>query len=232
MLKIVIITAVLLTSSFANNVSEPFCDHPDSKVLDCFCRTIQIRCRGGSNASYDGAWKLFETVPNLIELSFFSNFNFLPTQMLAILPNLQEYRCAMTNITQVPKYSFNNLYKLQIIDLSYNKLTIIDGHAFNNLPNLKRILLYSNKIKTIDENAFITVPKLTALGLAKNNIEELPSIIKSLTSLNELDLKFNYIKTFIYELLASMSQNFLSGISEFFISSKINLIKNILTDKN
>jgi len=185
MLRVLIIIAAVLTSSCANNVSEPFCDNPDSKILNCFCRTNEIRCRGGSNASYNAVWKLFETVPDLIYLSFFSNFNYLPTQMLAALPNLQDYRCSLTNTTLVPKYSFNNLYKLEVIDLSYNKLTTIEGHAFHNLPNLERIFLFSNKIKTMDENAFYTLPKLTVLVLSNNSLEKLPNFVESSKLLND-----------------------------------------------
>jgi len=185
MLKIVIITAVLFTSSCANNVSEPFCDHPDSKVLDCFCSTIEIRCRGRSNTSYDAAWKLFETVPDLVYLSLYSNFNYLPTQMLTALPNLQDYRCSLTNITLVPKYSFNNLYKLEVIDLAYNKLTTIEGHAFHNLPNLQRLLLFSNKIKTMDENALYTLPKLITLVLSNNSLEKIPDLVENFKLLND-----------------------------------------------
>lgn len=76
---------------------------------------------------------------------------------------------------------FENLEKLEVLNLNGNQIEFVPENAFWNLTNLKVLNLQGNKIKSFAAQTFENLIKLSQVNFADNQIEYLP---KALLALN------------------------------------------------
>ena len=106
------------------------------------------------------------------------------------------------NITYVPRLAFSWAYNLLVLDLRFNQIDTIEYAAFEGVASLRRLFLPGNDINDL---TLILNPltRLTHLSLAGNNLvtlrqEWLPA------SLIDIDLSFNFIRTWPFSLFSDM----------------------------
>lgn len=110
------------------------------------------------------------------------------------LQELEELEISNCNMTEIPKYAFRNMPKLQFINLSNNLLKAFDAEIFNKLDSLGELVLSFNQITEIPDGIFNNLTDLAALDLSHNPISAVD--IKSESNLEVLTLKFCEIKSF------------------------------------
>lgn len=72
---------------------------------------------------------------------------FLPYKIYMQLPNLINYRAFDCSIKQIARENFENLSRLEVIWLSWNKIQRISGNTFKGLERLKKV--YLSKLKLL-----------------------------------------------------------------------------------
>jgi hypothetical protein len=72
------------------------------------------------------------------------------------------------NITVIENNLFDNLYKLELIDLSRNSIFLIKNFSFNKLPNLRDLYLGENSIKIIETNCCNHMESMENLYISKS----------------------------------------------------------------
>lgn len=97
--------------------------------------------------------------------------NFLPTNLLCVMPNLISIKICGCSVKLVNENHFKGLSKLQTLNLTDNKLENITSNAFADLSNLERLDLSSNKIRHLDKSTFASLKALKFLLLYKNVIQ-------------------------------------------------------------
>uniref|UniRef100_A0A3B4B194 TIR domain-containing protein n=1 Tax=Periophthalmus magnuspinnatus TaxID=409849 RepID=A0A3B4B194_9GOBI len=87
-----------------------------------------------------------------------------------------------------------SLSKLQQLKIQKNSL-IIGPNLFHTCHSVTSLNLRDNNIKRINDGSFSSFRRLQILILSYNRIQRVPLATQKLTSLQELDLSFNHIKT-------------------------------------
>jgi leucine-rich repeat protein SHOC2 len=108
------------------------------------------------------------------------------------IKNLDVLYLFHNNIDDISK--LHELSNLKILDLSFNKIESIPSHLFENLTKLEYLNLSNNKISLLPEN-IENCKYLTNLTLNNNEIIQLPKTIGFLKKLNYLDLYNNNLCT-------------------------------------
>ncbi|KAM0679485.1 hypothetical protein GINT2_002328 [Glugoides intestinalis] len=136
----------------------------------------------------------------------------IPDLLFDDLTNLESLSLVNNNIKELQPNLFNNLQKLEYLNLSKNKLTELPSCVFDGLVNLKSLRLEDNNIKELQPNLFNNLQKLKSLNLSSNKLTEIPEgILSELGSLQELDLSKNEIKSFPIGFFTGLTNlNFLS----------------------
>ncbi|CAB3242457.1 unnamed protein product [Arctia plantaginis] len=132
------------------------------------------------------------------------------------LPNLTELYLNNNNITNVPKYIFDNQLQLRLLDLSMNDIYSIEEYSLP-LQNLQYLYVKGNRINgviksnvfspakflrflelshfnisKIDSMAFVDLPVLAKLNLSNNYIHSIePNSFKNVNNLYSLDISHN-----------------------------------------
>ncbi|XP_040280916.1 toll-like receptor 8 [Bufo bufo] len=193
---------------------------------------LDHNCYYGNNCSeevniQEGA---FLQLQNLTTLSLSSNnLNRVP---LGLPPSLRALYLKNNNITSIGKEDFMDLTNLKILDLSGNcprcfnaafyckpcpGQSSLDIHpnAFQYLKKLVSLNLGNSSLKSVPRMWFQTLTQLKVLNLENNYlVTEMASgdFLLSLSSLQKLDLSFNYeIRTYFRNL--NLSENFSKLIS-------------------
>lgn len=78
---------------------------------------------------------------NSISLNENSKIEFLPVSVFLKFSNVQFYYADRCSIREIAKINFENLLKLQIVNLSFNRIKTIKHDTFKGLPKLEEILL-------------------------------------------------------------------------------------------
>lgn len=107
-----------------------------------------------------------------------------------------------------------NLYSLEILDLSNNQLEFLNKDSFlavtarkNYLKKLKRLALNNNHIKNIQSQSLMTLTGLEALNLAENFISDIVSkTFYKLTNIRFLNLERNRLESFAIDELIKMER--------------------------
>ncbi|BDR53518.1 hypothetical protein KIM372_14250 [Bombiscardovia nodaiensis] len=148
-------------------------------------------------------------LPSLTSLEAFSNLITNPGQLNN--PNLTLLYLSGNKIPSVASINWNNLTKLQQIDLQGNQITdlsplnpvhsLTDLNASDNLitnagqlnnPNLERLYLFTNKLSSVASITWNSLTKLQQLSLSNNQITDL-SLVTGLPSLTQLEAQNNLI---------------------------------------
>lgn len=120
------------------------------------------------------------------------------TQVPANFPkDIKRIRLERNNITEIGRYAFQGLRRLQRIDISNNNIYNIDPLAFSGgLQSLNSLILYSNKLEHLPANVFSELSQLSLLLLNANSLRNIDrELFQSLASLNLLSLYDNNIAT-------------------------------------
>ncbi|XP_072023507.1 uncharacterized protein [Amphiura filiformis] len=102
---------------------------------------------------------------------------------------------------------FDQLMKLEILDLSNNSIDSLESGVFRDCYHLKEVYLYDNKLQVIQSDLFNGLTKLEILSLYENGIESLPSgVFRDLHQLQELWLYDNKLKVIQSDLFNSLKK--------------------------
>lgn len=171
---------------------ERLCEIP-SCPLGCQCNGFEIICMKLNLIqipTIDKRMRAMNFAQNNLKLdeNTFKDFIWL------IYLNLTENN--ITNTSEAGQKYFDDLYNLEILDLSYNKIEALLSYTFQNLNRLKRLILTGNPITVIEGRAFTGLFSVTRLNLAKLKLNEIePYACSDLTSLSYLNLSSNKIPT-------------------------------------
>lgn len=143
---------------------------------------------------------LLKTVPS----SFFPHLTILqishnpieqfPPTMLHHLELLKQFFAHGTRVSEIPGNFFQNVPRLEVVNLSNNQITCIHPELFSHVSTLKKLNLGRNKIERLDPQTFEHQVKLISLRIFENNLTHIPAALcASLTALESLDLSDNCI---------------------------------------
>uniref|UniRef100_A0A452IFZ9 TIR domain-containing protein n=1 Tax=Gopherus agassizii TaxID=38772 RepID=A0A452IFZ9_9SAUR len=184
----------------------------------------------------------FSALTSLTVLSL--SYNNL-TQVPPKLPvSLQELYLSHTKIKNISQDDFKKLVNLEVLDLSGNcpkcfntpfpcepctgnAAIQIHPLAFQNLKKLKTLVLSSTSLTSVPTIWFKNMPELEVLHLASNFLmSEIATgeFLQNLSSLEELDLSFNYQKQ-IYSRYLTLSPYFSSLLNVLDLG--LNFIKRV-----
>ena len=90
--------------------------------------------------------------------------------------------------------TFGNLFNLIKLELSGNQLTSLDNVDFEQLIKLEYLDLSSNKLEGQIPKVVLQLPKLSVLYLDNNFLNEIPNNLKNLKNLKSLKLSNNKFK--------------------------------------
>ena len=180
----------------------------------------------------------------------FSNLG-LTTEDLAYLFNIEKYEgffeslkklyLHFNKLSNLPENIFENLIKLEWLDLQNNNLSTLPEKIFDNLVKLKWLDLSYNNIEDLPENIFENLIKLELLGLQNNNLSTLPEkILDNLVNLEDLGLLGNKLSSLPEKILdnlvnlewLSLSRNNLTNLPENIFEKLINLEDLYLSNNN
>ena len=136
---------------------------------------------------------LTSALHNLLSLNLCSNkLANLSIELTRPLQNLKELRLCdnkLANISLPP-----TMINLVDLDLSGNQLTVLDSKAILPYTQLSYLSLAGNQLSEISSNLFQQTPNLMVLDLSRNKLDSLPKALKSLASLQTLDVSENLVR--------------------------------------
>ncbi|XP_063925845.1 SLIT and NTRK-like protein 1 isoform X4 [Zophobas morio] len=94
--------------------------------------------------------------------------------------------------TKLTRNVFQNLEKLEVLDLSSNRIEILKDLTFSDLLNLQTLNLSNNRIKTVEVLAFTNLTRLEYLNLGRNFIRTVfDELFEPVPNLGTLILSWN-----------------------------------------
>jgi Leucine-rich repeat (LRR) protein len=121
---------------------------------------------------------------------------YLPIKVDQIFPNLVHYHFYKCAVKEIRRENFENLRKVERVDLRDNELTSIDSDVFYDLTSLKVLMLSENKIESLNEKVFSKNYLLEELTLYDNRFEGFPAkMLQNLSKLRNFNSFNNKIKT-------------------------------------
>jgi hypothetical protein len=111
------------------------------------------------------------------------------------------------NISEISPRTFEELSRLEYLDLADNRIEHLKVDAFLGLINLKRIDLHGNKLQYLHPDMFVGLPKLEDLFLADNLDLQIPtdSQFISSNSLTYLNISHCNVSSVSVETFANVS---------------------------
>ncbi|XP_038664464.1 carboxypeptidase N subunit 2-like [Scyliorhinus canicula] len=151
----------------------------------------------------------FPPVTSLTKLTYLdlSNNEFAVLQeTFTHLPQLDTLFLKSNQLKILPETGFDQLFRLDVLDLSNNDLCSLPSRFFNNHRNLTDLRLDSNKLRNLAATSFSHLHNLQYLTMSGNSIINFPpQLFASLTKLLKLDLSNNS--------LTFLPNNFLSNLA-------------------
>lgn len=116
--------------------------------------------------------------------------------------SMNQMRCSLEALINV-SCSIPTVSKLQ---LRSNNLTSVRSSLFQLCSNVTEVELLRNRIHSVDEAAFRSMTRLTVLSLSDNNLDSVPAALRTLRTLEELDLSKNQIRALTCEDFANLTR--------------------------
>jgi protein toll len=128
----------------------------------------------------------------------------LQSSFLTGLDNLKSLTLHSNGIKSLPVDFFQNMTKLQYLDMKDNALQL-PLHVFDSLSNLLTLELGSNQMTNLEVGMFRNLSRLNRLNLWSNNLQNLTQgVFTGLSSLKFLDLSSNKLTSIYADLFANM----------------------------
>lgn len=105
-----------------------------------------------------------------------SKIKYLPRGIGIKLPNLKEFWAENCNLSVVRHYYFQNMRKLQNLNMYGNKIVLIESSAFKDLVSVETLNLAFNMIETFDEKLLTSLVNLQKIYLYNNKIKFLSPV--------------------------------------------------------
>jgi len=111
------------------------------------------------------------------------------------------------NIGEILTGTFENMKRLDYLDLSNNKLQCVDSAVFSDLFNLKYVDLSANHLQYLHPNTFLSLPNIKHLHLKRNRYLQIPTDRNFINShsLSQLDISNCNISSLSVETFANVS---------------------------
>lgn len=136
----------------------------------------------------------FEQMPYLEELIFYKNgLQNIPRALKLLANSLNKLEITSQGKLFDAFSGLNEFNNLTILDISSNSIRYLERRSFMGLSKLETLSLWNNNIENIDYGVFIPIVNLKTLDLSHNKLRFIPSAIKSLIHLQELDSSYNNI---------------------------------------
>lgn len=146
--------------------------------------------------------KHFEGMRDLEKLTINCGNEEIPTDLFAELPNLTEINLQKNGIKKLHNV-FDNLIKLDFLDLRSNELTELEPGLLKDLQKLTELELSQNNLRSITKESFRGVENLQYLTLTLNDLESLSAdVFDLLPNLKKLSLGYNRLSTLPATLLS------------------------------
>ncbi|XP_068209067.1 toll-like receptor Tollo [Palaemon carinicauda] len=150
-----------------------------------------------SDNKLKNTWVNSETFTDLLRLASLDLSNNLITRLDAAtfrnLTNLQVLKLQQNMIDSISDNTFRGLFRLHTLILTDNRLKVINDKAFRGLIELRVLRLDNNEVFSIDSNALQNSTGLQELQISQNHLQDVPILLKSLTTLKTLDLSGNHV---------------------------------------
>lgn len=135
----------------------------------------------------------FVHASDLVRLTFGNQLKVIPGNVFDQLTKLEMLDLSWNKITSIHENGFKGLDNLRTLKLNRNQLQKFKLHTFENVPLLEELLLNNNHIETIEDGT-LKLSNLKRLDLSHNKLTELSnSIFKDCRQLEYLDLRSNHI---------------------------------------
>lgn len=146
----------------------------------------------------------------------------IPVGFLNRFPNLLRVRIVRTGLRKVSRKNFQDLKRLQILNLGINKLHSLDDDTFDDLHYLQKLVLKENSIFVIKKDIFKKLVNLVILDLSENLLISLEAgMFKTNLKLVKIDFHRNE--------LCSIPQNLFRSLAS---ATSIKLSQNVCIDKH
>jgi len=153
----------------------------------------------------------------IVKLGLFGDLvdmEFLPGNIGALLPNLENIQATSSNLSFLKRSNFRFMRKVHNVYASFNQISSIDKDSFHDLPSLRVLTLNNNKIKFLPPALLHKSKKLEFFHINDNQIEIIPKDFfinnKKLTNVKFSD---NKLKTILVDFtkLEQLSELNLAG---------------------
>ncbi|XP_031640336.1 leucine-rich repeat-containing protein 70-like [Contarinia nasturtii] len=105
-------------------------------------------------------------------------------------------RMENVSLKAIYPHNFENITKLEVLQLAYNQIEHVPAGIFRHLPNLNTVDLSHNAIETIDTNAFRDCINLQHLQLNNNRLTVLDAEwMRDLVNIKYVDFSDNLIES-------------------------------------
>ena len=142
---------------------------------------------------------VFENLNVLKTISLGNSFSYLMTSSFASLPVLSTLSFDPETVKKIEPFTFQQLPRLNVLDLSNQSLESLPENSFANL-SVQEIRLSKNKLRKLKDNIFTNLTSLTMLDLSDN--EELFFIGDLFSHLENPDLVVSLVNnniSYLYE---------------------------------
>ncbi|XP_029343584.1 connectin isoform X1 [Acyrthosiphon pisum] len=143
-------------------------------------------------------WREFGSQSNVTKLTFnvrgtsSKTLSFVPTEALALMPELRTLEIVYADIGTVHSHAFANLSRLQDLALVRNNIVQLARDSIAYMNDLRVVTLGDNAIESISNDVFARLPALRKLYMDRNNISYIAEgAFEQLRKLEELDLSDN-----------------------------------------
>lgn len=116
------------------------------------------------------------------------------TDLAQIAIPAKKYNLSHNLLTSLPTTLPIDANILTSLKIANNQIKKLDANWFKALVHVQVLDLSCNEIKVLPVELFESCTKLIKLNVSRNVLEALPKQVQNLVHLEELDIRYNYIK--------------------------------------